>query len=127
MGFELMTSTTPTYSTKTPPQKKNNKKQKKKTKKKNKNKKNTIKCKTKNSNNNNVRRCYIYRTVSHVFCVSSLFCSAFLVLQSSRCGREGLVALLLLFSWNCSFPYPHGAAGWSAVCGCGISWSIISH
>ena len=50
----------------------------------------------------------------------------FLVLQSSRWGRELIVLLqlhLMPCDCQCSVALPHGAMGWSAVCDGGISWS----
>ena len=52
-----------------------------------------------------------------------------LVLQSSLRGREekaGCFAIIVLQVYCCykfAVALPHGAVGWSAVCGCGISWS----
>ena len=62
------------------------------------------------------------------FVLGSLFCYDCLVLQSFHWGRESWLLYyycldamwLLLF-----FALPHIDVGWSAVCGCGISWSYL--
>ena len=53
---------------------------------------------------------------------------SFLVLQSSRWGREIAACFTLIFlsmSFHCKCPVslPHCAVGWSAVCDCDISLS----
>ena len=53
---------------------------------------------------------------------------SFLALQSSRSEKRELVALLVLSTGSCChccLPLPHGASGWSVVCGCSISWSYL--
>ena len=58
-----------------------------------------------------------------MFCgvVPGIFSSLAIILLRKR----ELVAILKLCCW-CLFSVPrsHGAVGWSAVCDCGISWSV---
>ena len=58
---------------------------------------------------------------------------SFLVLWSSRWGRESWLLYFITFlmpcGCYCSLSLPHGAVVWSVVCGCDISWSysIFEH
>ena len=70
-----------------------------------------------------------------LFCCTLVFGSCFVVyylvsfldLQSFRWGRDSWLLyfnfLLMSFDGYCSVSLCHGTVGWSAVCGCGISWS----
>ena len=59
-----------------------------------------------------------------VLCLS-LFCYAILYVLSSFAiilkSKRELAALRVSCCCKCSVTLPHGAAGWSAVCDCGIS------
>ena len=51
---------------------------------------------------------------------------SFLVLQSSRLGREGwLLYFVFLVSCDCYVALPCGAVGWSAVCDCAMWYFLI--
>ena len=60
------------------------------------------------------------------FCVGSLFCDVVPSVHSSFAiillKKKEVVALPLLYcGCMCYASLPHGAVGWSSVCGCGIS------
>ena len=55
-----------------------------------------------------------------VLCFVVHYFVSFLVLQSSRWGRESWL-LCFLVSRDCCVALPHDAMGSSAVCDCGIS------
>ena len=50
------------------------------------------------------------------------FVSGILVLQSflKEAGCFAIIVLQMYCYYKCSVALPHGAMGWSAVCGCGI-------
>ena len=58
-------------------------------------------------------------------CFVVYYLVSFLVLQSSRWGRESwllyLNCLLMSFDYKSFVSLPRGTVGWSAVCDCGIS------
>ena len=59
-----------------------------------------------------------------VLCLS-LFCYALLCIHSSfeekKAGCFAIIVLQMYCYCKCSVALPHGAAGWSALCECGIS------
>ena len=50
-------------------------------------------------------------------------CSSFAIILKRKTEPVALLFIVLRMSCycNCSVALPHGALGWSAVCGCGIS------
>ena len=57
-------------------------------------------------------------------CFDMQYTVSFLVLQTCSFGRESwwlYFIFLMSFDCSCSVALPHGAMGWSALFGCGIS------
>ena len=78
---------------------------------------------------------WLFRCCLFNFCCAKCWALAFLqyfvpflVLQSSRLGRESRLlyffVFLMLCRCYCSLTFPHGAMGWSIVCYCGIYWLL---
>ena len=60
--------------------------------------------------------CYAVLSVLSSFAIISLA-------EEERASCFTVIVLFLSCDCKCSVSLPHGAAGWSAVCDCGISWS----